>query len=211
MLYIDIKLKVNTITCGAIYRLPFRDAKSHCSFVKSLQENLNKINKKNCFLFGDFNFNLLHPDKQNTSNFADAPFEFGFIPLISKPIRISHCCATLLDHIWTNSCIHHKLNTATLAKCLSDHLPVMMCMPTRNIRIACNKSYCSFSEARIKSFSKALTLIDISTIKKKTIPKQLIKSLKTYLWLNWKISFLYKSLAKTKVIKADLILNYKSY
>ena len=59
-------------------------------------------------------------------------FEFGFIPFISKPTRIFHCGATLLDHIWTNSSIHHKLNTAILVNCLSHRLPVMMCMPTQN-------------------------------------------------------------------------------
>ena len=41
-------------------------------------------------------------------------------------------------------------------------------MPTQNIKLVCNKSYNSFSEARIKSFSKAPTLIDISTVLKET-------------------------------------------
>ena len=98
-LHIDIKLKEKTITCGVIYRSPFQDAKPHYSFVKSLEESINKIKRRDCFLFDDFNFNLLHPDEQNTSNFTDAMFEFGFIPLISKPTRISHCGVTLLAHI----------------------------------------------------------------------------------------------------------------
>ena len=134
VLYSDIKLKEKTITCGVIYCSPFLDAKSHCSFVKSLEESLNITNKKDCFLFGDFNFNLLHPDQQNTSNFINAIFEFGFIPLISKPTKISYCGATLLDQIWTKPSMNHKINTAILENYLSDHLPVMMCMPTQNLK-----------------------------------------------------------------------------
>ena len=38
-------------------------------------------------------------------------------------------------------------------------------MPTQNLKV-CNKCYRSFREARIKSFSKALTLIEISTVLK---------------------------------------------
>ena len=60
-LYIDINLKEKTITCGVVHRSPFQDAKSHCFFMKSLEQSLDKINIKDCFLFGDFN--LLHPDK----------------------------------------------------------------------------------------------------------------------------------------------------
>ena len=44
----------------------------------------------------------------------------------------------------------------------------MMGMPTQNLRNVCNKYYHLFSEARIKSFLKRLTLIDISTVLKET-------------------------------------------
>ena len=112
-----------------MYRSHFQDAKLHCTFVKSLEQSLNKINRKECFLCDDCKFNVLHPYEPNTSNFIDAMFEFGFIPLISKLARISHCSATLLDHTWANSSMHHKLHTAIVTNCLSDHLPVMMCLP----------------------------------------------------------------------------------
>ena len=60
-----------------------------------------------------------------------------------------------------------KTSIAILANCLSNHLLLMMCMPTRNPNVG-NKSYRFFSEAKIKSFSKAFTLIDISTALKET-------------------------------------------
>ena len=46
----------------------------------------------------------------------------------------------------------------------------MMRMPTQNLKNVCNKSHRLFSEARIKSFSKAIILIDISTVLKETNP-----------------------------------------
>ena len=102
-------------------------------------------------------------------------------------------------------------NTAILANCLSDQCSVMMCMPSQNIKIACNKSYRSFREARIKSFSKALTLIYISTILKETNPNEAYQILKNPFMAKFEFFFPYKSQAKTKVVKAGLILNYKSY
>ena len=90
-------------------------------------------------------------------------------------------------------------------------LPVMLCTTTQNITIVCDKSYRSFSEVRMKSFSKALTLIDISTVLKETNLNVTNQVFDNYLRLNLKISFIYKSLAKTKVVKAGLSLNYKCY
>ena len=53
---------------------------------------------------GDCNLDLLDPDR-HTDIFTDLMFEFGNIPLISKPTRIS-TVMTLLDNIWTNNLKH---------------------------------------------------------------------------------------------------------
>ena len=73
---------------------------------------------------GDFNFDLLDPDR-HTDIFTDLMFEFGNIPLISKPTKISTVMA-LLDNIWTNN-LKHSINSAIVTNLVSDHFMVLQC------------------------------------------------------------------------------------
>ena len=137
VIYTDITLKEKTFTCGVLYHLPFLNTKSHCSFVKSFQQSLNKIDKKDRFLFCDFNFTFLHPDEQHTSKFMDTIYKFGFILLISQPTKIFYCSATSLHHIWTNSSIRYKLNAAIAKSFLSDHLSVKYACLVKILKNVC--------------------------------------------------------------------------
>ena len=74
-------------------------------FMSSLNKAVEKINKENkyCLIMGDFNINLLNI---NSNAF---PHEFlenflteSFMPLISRPTRISNTSATLIDKIFSN-------------------------------------------------------------------------------------------------------------
>ena len=95
---------------------------------------MKKVNKRDCFLFGDYNYNILDCEKPHISNFVDEMFENGFIPLINKPTKISLNSASLLDHIWTNSKTTLNLNSAILTYCVSDHLPVFLSTSIVSIR-----------------------------------------------------------------------------
>ena len=75
--------------CGVIYRPPSKNSKSHALFLEHLINILNSIKNKPCFLFGDFNYNLLNCDDPHIANYADMLFENCFIPLIKKPTRFN--------------------------------------------------------------------------------------------------------------------------
>ena len=126
-LFIDVKFKNKTNTFGCIYRAPCNDIISHSSFLDILNNTLKCIKKRDCFLLGDFNYNILDCEKPQITDFVDQMFDNGFAPLINKPTRISKNNATLLDHIWSNSLVSMKINCDVLTHCISDHLPVMMC------------------------------------------------------------------------------------
>ena len=54
-------------------------------------------------LIGDININFLQYNANNfTSEYLDMILEMGFMPLITKPTRITDHTATLIDHIYTN-------------------------------------------------------------------------------------------------------------
>jgi len=59
-------------------------------FLSMLEEILkcDKRDNKLQYIMGDFNFNLLDPDRHSDA-FTDLLFSHGNIPLINKPTRIS--------------------------------------------------------------------------------------------------------------------------
>ena len=48
---------------------------------------------------------------------------YGLFSLITKPTRISHNSATLIDNIFTN-CIHSELDAGIICSDISDHMPI---------------------------------------------------------------------------------------
>ena len=73
---------------------------------------------------GDLNIDLLnfaHHDK--TNSFIDSIFSLGYLPLLTKPTRIAHTSATLLDHIYSNSINDQTINGIVLSD-VSDHFGI---------------------------------------------------------------------------------------
>ena len=57
--FIDVKFKNKTITFGCIYRAQCNDIVSHSSFLDNLNNTLKRIKKRDFFLLGKFNYNIL--------------------------------------------------------------------------------------------------------------------------------------------------------
>ena len=103
-----------------------------------MKKQLEQLNTKGreVSVLGDLNENLLkyNEDKQ-TSEYLDMLLSLGFMPIITKPTRITDHTATLIDHIYTNT--PEKLIKSGLCLAdISDHLPVFCTMantsPTNN-------------------------------------------------------------------------------
>ena len=96
------------------------------NFLSSLETSLSAISreKKQCFLIGDFNIDLLtSTPNQYVNNFTDLLTSFACTPLILNPTRITQGSATLIDNIFTNN-IDNVLRTGILVNDVSDHLSV---------------------------------------------------------------------------------------
>ena len=50
----------------------------------------------------------------------------GFLPTITKPTRITHCTATLIDNIYIKTSKQIKLASGIILSNISDHLPVLL-------------------------------------------------------------------------------------
>ena len=72
-------------------------------FLTNLKDILRKINKRESFFLGDFNYKILDCDEPNVTKFIDVTYDHGFSSLINRPTRITNTISTLLDQIWANS------------------------------------------------------------------------------------------------------------
>ena len=89
---------------------------------------MEKIKKENkiCYLVGDYNMNLINVDSHSlTSEFNDIMYSGGFIPLITRPTRVTHTSATLIDNIYSNQILDrdHSLNGIMMTD-ISHHYPI---------------------------------------------------------------------------------------
>ena len=80
---------------------------------------------------GDFSLNVLYYNKnEKFTKFLNLTFEYGFIPVINKPTRVTKNTATLIDQIITNSLLHRTINTGILKRNISDHFPIFLIAKT---------------------------------------------------------------------------------
>ena len=143
-IFLEVKPKVENLgniskemTLGVIYRQP--NNANISVFMKELGKNLKKYDKKKreLIVVGDTNLNLLNYDKHDmTAKYIDTMQEHNMITRITKPTRIKHQSATLIDVIFT------KDNETTLksgiinceimgAHGYTDHFPVFTILKTR--------------------------------------------------------------------------------
>ena len=94
---------------GLIYRPNTEPLADLDIFATSLSEILDIINNehKQSIIMGDMNINLLKYDTHSkTNDYLNNLFSHGFLPLITKPTRVTPVTASLIDHIYTNNILH---------------------------------------------------------------------------------------------------------
>ena len=123
------------VVIGCVYRHPKSNRELFHNTLKKQLEQLNTKGRE-VLVIGDFNENLLkyNKDKQ-TSEYLDMLLSLGFMPIITKPTRITDHTATLIDHIYTNT-PEKLIESGICLADISDHLPVFCTMantlPTNN-------------------------------------------------------------------------------
>jgi endonuclease/exonuclease/phosphatase family metal-dependent hydrolase len=87
---------------GCIYRHPSANLQEFTSELKSIIKQL-KNNKHEVFILGDMNVDFLkYSMHADTEEYLDMLYLNNFIPIITKPTRITEHSSTLIDHIYTN-------------------------------------------------------------------------------------------------------------
>ena len=84
---------------------------------------------ENCFMCGDFNFDLLRYENSNiVQSFVNSDLEKIFYSVSNKPTRVTSYSATVIDHIWCNFILKFQLTSTSrvLVTDISDHFAVFV-------------------------------------------------------------------------------------
>ena len=114
------------VVIWVIYRPPNTDINTFNDQFATVMENV-KQEKKICYLMGDYNINLLNVELHGpTSDFNDIMYSNGFIPLITRPTRVTESTATLINNTFTNrlNSQHGETIQGILLTDISDHYPI---------------------------------------------------------------------------------------
>ena len=114
------------VVIGVIHRIPNTNMVDFNATMANALEQLRMENKL-VYLMGDYNIDLLNSEKHDLTNeFVDVLYCNEFLPLISRPTRITSTSATLIDNIFTNNHddLYCSLNGILVAD-ISDHFPIV--------------------------------------------------------------------------------------
>ena len=84
------------------------------------------MENKICYLLGYYNIDILnYYSHVHTAQFVDMMSSSGFLPLITRPTRVTATSATLIDNIFTNNLmdISHSLHGLFITD-VSEHFPI---------------------------------------------------------------------------------------
>ena len=127
---IEIKTHNKSIILSSLYRPPNSSEKE---FLKNYKKFLNKFTQQEqerLIIGTDHNMDLLkqeiHPP---TKDFIDLNIDYGLLPTITKPTRITRNTATLIDNIIVGKNFYNFQNTQIWIDDISDHLPSLITIP----------------------------------------------------------------------------------
>ncbi len=119
------KSKASTVL-GEVYRPPASNPKHFCEIYEELLSKIANY-RSNVIIGADQNLDLLRAKEHlDTSNFIDINFSSGIAPTISRPTRVTHRTATLIDNIYASYSNFSAFKSKVVTTDISDHFPILL-------------------------------------------------------------------------------------
>ena len=124
---IELKTDTRNVLVVSGYRPPNCNVRTFIKEYSRLITSLKKCKHHEIIIGLDHNLDLLktntHPQ---TNEFLELNLRKSLIPCISKPTRITHKTATLIDNIMTSPTIQSNQSPYILVEDISDHMPILI-------------------------------------------------------------------------------------
>ena len=126
---IEINEKGTKILVGSIYRPPNSDIKQFMINYKKIVATTQKL-KCHCIVGMDHNLDFLKTTRHpTTQDFIDLNLTSGLFPTVTRPTRVTHNSATLIDNIMTSRNLYDTCRIGILILDISDHLSCLLVVP----------------------------------------------------------------------------------
>ena len=125
-IFVEVYNNSKHIVAGEVYRIPSSNENIFIDKYSSIVQKITEENK-DLVIGADQNLDLLkYAYHTNTSNFLNFNLSSGILPTISKPTRVTHETATLIDNIYSNCNIALLARSAVIVSDISDHFPCLL-------------------------------------------------------------------------------------
>ena len=126
---IEIKYKQNSISLVNMYRPPNLNLTSSVKEITHILSHVAKLGKP-MVVCTDHNIDLLKASTHTkTQDFLENCVELNLLPSITKPTRITHSGATLIDNIFLSARLHEESMSWIIVEDMSDHFPCLTSIP----------------------------------------------------------------------------------
>jgi hypothetical protein len=122
-IFIETSNTLHNTIVGEIYRVPNSNIALSLERFDTILSMLSS--NQNVILGTDQNLNLLRSDTHApTAELLNTMFAHSLVPTITKPTRITHTSATLIDNIYIKFDSNSKVSSGIILTDISDHLPI---------------------------------------------------------------------------------------
>ena len=123
---VELKTDSKNILVMSGYRPPNTSLRSLLTEYKSLVSSLKKCKSHELVIGIDHNLDFIKAHMHiQTSDFIELNLTNDLLPCITKPTRITHKTATLIDNIFVSLNLQQQLIPFILTDDISDHLPIV--------------------------------------------------------------------------------------
>ena len=167
-LFVEITDNKQSYVVGVVYRPntpPLADARRSAEIMSELMAKIN-TRKRKCVIMGDFNVDLLkHHESKFIEEYLNDIISNGFLPVITKPTRVTQTTATLIDHIYTND-VSSDLKSGIIVTDVADHFGTYISLQHDRTSDKSNdpQTYRSFTNENMSTFIYLLRQVDFSVI-----------------------------------------------
>lgn len=107
-----------------MYRSPGSNSLKSVEYYETILSKLNQV--KHVYISTDQNFDLLKMETHiQTTHLFNTFMEYSFLPVISKPTRITENTSTLIDNVYVNNISdENTIQSGILLEDISDHCPI---------------------------------------------------------------------------------------
>jgi hypothetical protein len=131
--YESIAVEINAQNGGKnlllseIYRIPNTSERESLARYDEMVRNICGTNT-NVILGTDQNMDYMKINNVMVSDLLNIFVTNGILPTITRPTRITHTSATLIDNLYVKCDHYDNLHSVILLDNISDHFPVIMCV-----------------------------------------------------------------------------------